>query len=64
MGLIDRLRMAVFPPALPSVDNFWPYLNFGGNSYPITLNQTLLGKEDRPAPGYGGLVAWAYQTNA
>ena len=64
MGLIDRLRSAVFPPPSPNIDNFWPYVNMDGGVYPITLNQTLLGKTEPPAPGYDGLVAWAYRSNA
>jgi hypothetical protein len=64
MGMMDRLRTVFWPPLQPSYDNSWPFANIGGNAYPLGLNQTLLGKEERPDPGYSGLVAWAYQTNA
>jgi len=64
MGLIDRLRAIVIPPFQPNYDTSWPYASINGNTYPIgMLNQTLLGKEEKPNPGYPGLVAWAYQNN-
>ena len=71
MGMIDRVRsyfdpargMSMVPASLPSVDTFWPYMSMGGVTYPLTLNQTLTGKAERPAPGYSGLVVWAYQAN-
>ncbi|HEY4895209.1 MAG TPA: phage portal protein, partial [Solirubrobacteraceae bacterium] len=71
MGMIDRLRTAVRTPQ--ETRDFWPMLNFGGNAYPLnfggndyplTLQQTLIGNEEKPDPGYGGFVAWAYRSNA
>ena len=64
MGMIDRLRSMFIPPVGPGIDNWYPFVGFNGNTYPITLSQTLQGREERPDPGYVGLVQWAYQTNA
>ena len=64
MGLIDRLRATVFPPAPTYTENFWPYLNFGGHSYPLTLNQTLTGTREEPDASFAGIVGWAYRSNA
>jgi hypothetical protein len=64
MGMMDRLRTVFWPPTPPSVDNFWPAVNFGSNTYALGLNQTLTGKEEKPDAGFPGLVMWAYQTNA
>jgi phage portal protein BeeE len=61
---MDRLRLAVFPPRPPVSDTSWPFVNFGGNTYPLGLNQTLLGNVEQPQPGYVGLVNWAYKNNA
>jgi phage portal protein BeeE len=63
MGMIDRVRSYFDPIAdLPKRD-IWPFVNFGGTTYPLTLNQTLIGNRETPAPGYSGLVQWAYQAN-
>jgi len=64
MGLMDRLRAVVIPPFQPSYDTAWPFVNFNGHTYPVSLNQTLLGREEGPPAGYQGLVAWAYESNA
>ena len=64
MGLTDRLRALVLPPPMPYVDNLWPYANIGGLPYGLSLNQTLVGKEEGPPSGYAGLVGWAYESNA
>jgi hypothetical protein len=61
---MDRLRSLMWPPMTPGVDNLWPYANYTGGPYPLMLNQTLTGKEEKPDPSYPGLVGWAYQTNA
>jgi len=58
MGLTDRLkapflpssyRTAVIPPWLPGQDNLWPFINYGGNLYPLNLTQTLSGDDEEAA---------------
>jgi hypothetical protein len=63
MGMIDRLR-SVFAPQPAQERDMWPFVNFNGHTYPLSLTQTLMGKEEGPTPGYSGLVDWAYRTNA
>ena len=71
MGLTDRLNAIVpvrrsvtqYPPALPSYDNLWPYLNFGGNTYPFGLNQTIRGHAEDIDGSFAGLVRGAYKSN-
>jgi len=60
MGMIDRVRTFLAPQ--PARD-MWPFLSFGGNIYPLSLNQTLVGNKEAPEPGYSGLVTWAYKSN-
>jgi hypothetical protein len=52
MGVIDRLRdtfdplrYAAIPPALPYIDNFWPYINSNGNTYPMGLTTSIKGEK-------------------
>ena len=74
MGMIDALRnllslpseqRAAYPPPLPYVDNYLPYVNFGGNSYGLggLLQQTLLGSDETVAGDYSGLTLGALQGN-
>jgi len=63
MGMIDRLRSVFIPPAPPMVDNSWPFVNFGGNTYSLGLNQTLQGKVEPIGSDFAGLVQGAYQRN-
>lgn len=70
MGLRDTLRTwltpqerASWPPALPAVDNYWPFVNFGGSTYPIPLQQTLLGPVESVGGDFVGLTAGGYQGN-
>jgi phage portal protein BeeE len=66
VGLMDRLRAVVIPPPRPAYeDSFAALANiYNVGLYPLGLNQTLTGREEGPAPGYTGLVAWAYGSNA
>jgi len=73
MGLIDTLRTllsltqersAVWPGPMTGVDNFWPFVNFNGNTYPIGLNETLRGEREEIAGGFTGYVNGAYKANA
>jgi phage portal protein BeeE len=71
MGLIDRFRTflslstveraAVIPPWPSGVDNFWPFMNFGGNTYP--LNQTISFQQEEIADTFDGF-AGAYLGNS
>jgi hypothetical protein len=62
MGVIDRLRdtfdplrYAAIPPALPYIDNFWPYINSNGNTYPMGLTTSIKGeKQEEPDPSFEG----------
>ena len=70
MGLIARLsqrlngRAAVIPAWLPGQDNYWPFANIGGQTYPLNgLQQTLLGKTEEIESDFLGLVQGAYQRN-
>lgn len=72
MGMIDRLRSwiapdeerATIPPLLPATNDFWPYLNFGGLSYPLVgIQQTLVGNREEPDTTFAGLVQMAYKAN-
>jgi len=61
MGLTDRLRSWLVPPPERQYD--WPFMSFNGNVYPLGLQQTITGNREEPAPGYGGLVEWAYRSD-
>jgi len=61
MGLTDRLRTWLVPPIERGYD--WPFMSFNGNVYPLGLQQTITGNREEPAPGYGGLVEWAYRSD-
>jgi hypothetical protein len=68
MGLTDRLqtffRYAAVPPALPGIDNFWPYVNYNGNTYPFALNQTMPNaKQEEIEPTFEGYVQQAHRAN-
>jgi hypothetical protein len=66
MGLIDRLRSS-FAPMSPEEQAMaaWTIANIGGRDYgPFpSLNQTLVGPEERIADDYVGLASGAYQGN-
>jgi hypothetical protein len=64
MGVRDVLstmfsRNAVIPPWLPGQDNLWPFINFGGNTYPMNLNQTLVGNDEEAALSGGNASAYS-----
>ena len=61
MGLIDRLRAAFTP--VPVERDAWGVLNFNGNTYPITLNQTLHGTEEKIGTDYVGLGDGTLKSN-
>ena len=72
MGMIDRLRSwfaldeerATIPPLLPATNDFWPFVNFGGLTYPmIGMQQTLVGDREEPDTSFAGLVGLAYKSN-
>jgi len=64
MGLIDRLRGLFALESVPERGMDWPFAHLvNGQVYPLGLNQTLIGREEKPNPGYAGLVDWAYRTN-
>lgn len=50
-------------PAATRTRSFWPFFNFGGQTYPITLQQTLQGKEDELPATFEALVQRAYASN-
>ncbi|HUW17597.1 MAG TPA: phage portal protein [Actinomycetes bacterium] len=63
MGLIDRLRTALF--ATPPVEerDWWP-MNFNGNTYPVPfLHQTLQGSKEEIGGDFTGFTVGAYQGN-
>lgn len=61
MGLTDRLR-TLFTPQ--ENRDFWPYVNFGGNTYPIPyLNQTLQGTKEEIGSDFLGLGNGALKAN-
>jgi len=61
VGMIDRFRTWLVPPIERQYD--WPFMSFNGNVYPLGLQQTITGNREEPAPGYGGLVEWAYRSD-
>lgn len=67
MALRDRLTgwlrgQTVNIPQLPWPDDlFTPWMNFGGNSYPLI--QTLTGGSEPIGAGFAGLVSGAYKRN-
>ena len=71
MGLMSSLRAffateqrgTAFPPRPSFVDDSWPFVNFGGNTYPLGLNQTLQGNRETISGDFVGLVQGAYQRN-
>jgi phage portal protein BeeE len=65
MGLIDRLRSAVFPAWKPGVDNFWPFASIGGFNYPLdNLNLTMPGsREEEIESNFLSYVRRAYKGN-
>jgi hypothetical protein len=68
MGLTDRFRAlfrsTVYPPMQPGVDYMWPYVNFGGHTYPVGMNQTMPGAKVEDIAGSFAGYASAYKSNA
>ena len=63
MGLIDRLRTALFDTP-PVERSYWPYMNFNGNTYPLWgLNQTLVGQKEEVGSDFLGLGNGALKSN-
>jgi phage portal protein BeeE len=63
MGLTDRLR-ALFTPVPVEEREYWPYVNFNGNTYPIPfLNQTLQGQKEEIGSDFLGLGNGALKAN-
>jgi phage portal protein BeeE len=60
MGVMDRLR-TLFTPQ-PERD-FWPFVNFNGYTYPLGLNQTLVGTKEEIPRTFEGYTAGAYGGN-
>ena len=57
MGLRSTLAAWLTPlPAQVEERTFWPYVNFNGHSYPLGLQQTLLGPKEEVAGDFAGLV--------
>jgi phage portal protein BeeE len=74
MGLIDRLRTtfdpvgqraAVIPAWLPGQDNYWPYANIGGLTYPLdNLNLTMPGgREEEIESNFPSYVGRGFKGN-
>lgn len=61
MNILQR----IFAPSAsaPERGSDWPFVNFGGVTYPLGLNQTLLGKREEIGRDYAGLVQGAYFAN-
>jgi hypothetical protein len=74
MGLIDSLRSffaddqrnAVIPAWLPGVDNYWPYANIGGLTYPLdNLSLTMPGgREEEIESNFVSYTQRAYKGNS
>jgi hypothetical protein len=74
MGLIDRFtnwlsaegRSTVIPAWLPGVDNYWPYANVNGMTYPLdALSLTTPGsREEEIESNFGSYVGRAYKGNS
>jgi phage portal protein BeeE/phage FluMu protein Com len=60
MGLIDRLRSYFVPPV---EREFWPFVNVNGHTYPIGLQQTLLGQREEIGSDFTGLGNGALKSN-
>jgi phage portal protein BeeE len=72
MGMIDSLRTflglersTVYPPMLPGGDDWWPYVNFGGNTYGIGALETTMpsSRVEEPGQGFLSLVSAGYRAN-
>jgi HK97 family phage portal protein len=76
MSVLDRVR-SLFDPAAygssrassydpwSSMQDPWPFVNFGGRTYPLGLNQTLPGAKQEDIDGtFGGFVDQGYRGNA
>jgi phage portal protein BeeE len=46
-----------------SFQDWIDYFSFNGTTYPVTPSTTITGREEQIAPGYEGLVNYAYQSN-
>ena len=62
MGLIDRLRTLMTPVPVEERE-MWPYFNYGGNTYPLGLQQTLLGQKEEVGGDFLGLGYGALKAN-
>jgi phage portal protein BeeE len=60
MGLTDRLR-SLFTPQ--ENRDYWPWVNYDGNTYPLGLTQTLLGNKEEIGSDFLGLDAGAFKSN-
>jgi phage portal protein BeeE len=64
-GPQEPVRSIIYPPMQPGVDNWLPWMNFGGNQYGINgFQQTLLGTREEIPGTFAGLVEQAYKSNA
>lgn len=64
MGLIQRLRSAIWPGPMTGVDNLWPYANINGVQYPLALTETMRGEREEIAGGFSGYANGAYRANS
>ena len=60
MGLIDRLRILATPQ---ENRDYWPFVNFGGNTYPLGLQQTLTGTKEEIGSDFLGFGNGALKGN-
>ncbi len=62
----DIARMAVIPPWPGGVDNFWPYANIGGQTYPLSNLQMTMpsSPEEAIESNFASYVQQAYKRNA
>jgi phage portal protein BeeE len=65
LGLPQGERSITYPPMGGGVDNWMPWLNFGGNQYSLNgLTETLKGdREELDAGSFTSLVQYAYKSN-
>lgn len=66
MGLMARLRSAVFPGWKPGVDNFWPWASIGGMNYPLDgLTLSMPGsREEEIEASFTSYVQRAFKGNS
>jgi phage portal protein BeeE len=62
---LDGPTRSSYPPMLPGIDNWMPWVNFGGNQYGVNgFQQTLQGTREEIPGTFAGLVEQAYKSNA